>query len=123
VAKGTLIGESVRVGATLEGVALHVEKIFRVAVGDEPAGQPKLWTFIEFEVPDDDAPALADALSQVLEVELGWYCDFRTEAETFVVFSGRVFRYPRGDRAARAEVEGFARSRGVPDSQLDWPEE
>jgi hypothetical protein len=33
-----------------------------------------------------------------------------------------VFRYTRGDRSARAEVEAHARSVGVPEAQVDWPE-
>ncbi len=39
-----------------------------------------------------------------------------------VVFHGRVFKYPTGDSTRRAEVEGYARSVGVPEAQLDWPE-
>jgi hypothetical protein len=40
-----------------------------------------------------------------------------------VVFSGRIFRYRRGDRSERAKVEAYARSIGVPDEQLDWAEQ
>jgi hypothetical protein len=122
VASGNLLGESVRVGACLEGVALKVSKVYRVDAGDEAAGQPRTWTFIEFEVPDHEAERLAKGLSEVLDPAHGWYCDFRTPEETFVVFSGREFRYRRGDRTARAEVEDYARSVGVPESQLDWRE-
>ena len=118
---GTLIGESVRVGAALEGVLLTVEKIYRADAGDQAAGQPLTWTFIEFAIPDDRAEALAEALSRALEPQFGWYCDFRSHDKTFVVFSQRIFRYPRGNQAARAEVEAYARSVGVPESELDWP--
>ena len=57
-----------------------------------------------------------------IDQRLGWYCDFRSPTETFVVFSERVFRYPRGDTVGRSEAEAHARSVGVPESQLDWPE-
>jgi hypothetical protein len=57
----------------------------------------------------------------VLERDGGWYCDFRSDDEVFVVFCDRVFRYPRGDRTARSTVEDYARSMGVPEAQLDWP--
>lgn len=119
---GCLIGESLRIGAPLDGIALTLTKIWRADVGDEAVGQPLTWTFIEFEAPDDAAETLANALSSALDPSLGWYCDFRTLAETYVVFGGRVFRYPRGDRTRRAEVEQYARSLGVPETQLDWPE-
>jgi hypothetical protein len=122
MAKGTLIGESPRVGESLEGVGLRVAKVFRVKAGDEQPDQPLIWTFIEFEVPDSDAEKLASALRDVLDPQFGWYCDFRSVDNAFVVFSGRVFRYRRGDEAGRAEAEGYARSVGVPVTQIDWPE-
>ena len=53
--------------------------------------------------------------------EPGWYVDFHTAAETFVVFAGRIFRYATGDADGRAEAEAHARARGVPDAQIDWP--
>lgn len=119
---GGLIAESLRVGSVLEGVTLNVRKISRADVGDVEAGQPLTWTFLDFEADDNEAERLADALSGVLETAGGWYCDFRNDHETFVVFSGRVFRYSRGDRPGRSEAEEHGRSVGVPESQLDWPE-
>lgn len=119
--EGTLIAESIRAGAELGGVPLVSRNISRRAQGEEPAGQPQLWTLIEFEADERDAELLADALAKVLEHDGGWYCDFRTPDETFVVYSGRVFRYPRGDGPGRAEAAAYGRSVGVPESQLDWP--
>lgn len=65
---------------------------------------------------------LVGTLSRSLDPEGGWYCDFRTTRETFVVFARRVFRYPRGDEQCRAEAEAYGRSVGVPEAQLDWGE-
>jgi hypothetical protein len=119
---GVLIAESLRTGARLEGVTLTVRRIVRDDDGDTDAGQPLTWTFIEFEAPIDEAEELAAALSRALDKRLGWYCDFRSPTETFVVFAERVFRYRRGDKGGRSEAEAHARSMGVPESQLDWPE-
>ena len=119
---GTLIAESLRPGAVLDDLDLIVRKISRGDVGDVSAGQPLTWTFLEFEAREEDAPRLAEALSDALDPIGGWYCDFRTADETFVAFGGRVFRYSRGDRAARSEAESYARSVGVPEAQIDWPE-
>lgn len=119
--EGTLIAESIRVGEELGAVPLVVRKIRRSPQGDVPAGQPEIWTLIEFEADEQDAGGLADALAKVLEREHGWYVDFRTPEETFVVYSGKAFRYPRGDSAGRAEAEEYGRSVGVPEDQLDWP--
>jgi hypothetical protein len=45
----------------------------------------------------------------------------RTPEETFVVYSGRILRYPRRDSSGRAEAAAYGRSLGVPENQLDWP--
>ena len=120
MAFGALIGESLRMGATIEPADFRATRIVRCESGDESAGQPRWWTFIEFEVPDEAASALADALAGVLEPEGGWYCDFHTAAESFVVFADRIFRYPRGDASGRADAAVYARAVGVPEHQLDW---
>ena len=122
VIEGVLIAESLRTGTRLEDVALTVRAIARADDGDTDAGQPLTWTFIEFEAPLEEAERLAAALSRSLDQSLGWYCDFRSPTETFVVFAERVFRYPRGDKGERSKAEAHARSMGVPESQLDWPE-
>jgi len=119
--EGALIAESLRVGAKLDDLALTVTTISRAELGDVSAGQPRTWTFIEFEAPDADADRLVRALEGALARIGGWYCDFRNDAETFVVFADRSFRYPRGDRAGRAAAVEYGRSVGVPESQLDWP--
>lgn len=75
---------------------------------------------IDFEADDRDAESLADALAACLADEGGWYADFGVGEDHVVVFAGKVFRYRRGDRAARAEAEAHARSVGVPEHQLDW---
>ena len=55
-----------------------------------------------------------------IAVKEGGYCNFNSDDEVVVVFRGRVSRYQSGDRSARAEVEQYARSMGVPEPQLDW---
>ncbi len=119
---GTLIAESLRVGSVLDGMALQVTKVARADVGAVDAGQPRAWTFVEFTAADDQCERLADALSRALDDKGGWYCDFRTDDETFVVFARRVFRYARGDRAGRDEAVDYGRTSGVPEEQIDWPE-
>jgi hypothetical protein len=77
-------------------------------------------TLLRFDVADDRAPSFAEALAGVLD-EPGWYADVHTVDESFVVFSGRVFRYPIGNGEGRAAAEAHARERGVPEPQIDWP--
>jgi hypothetical protein len=59
---GTIIGESIRVGAALDGIPLTVRRIRRggpeqLSPRQEAAGMPSRWTLIEFEIDDHDAPA------------------------------------------------------------------
>ena len=120
MAFGALIGESMRVGASLRPRDWRLTRIVRSESGDESAGQPRLWTFIEFETSDEHAVDVADSLAGALETKGGWYCDFHTATESFVVFANRIFRYPRGDESGRADATTYARSVGVPEHQLDW---
>ena len=117
---GTLLAESLRTGVVLAGVPLSVRRMWRADAGDPAAGQPAVWTFLEFEVADG-ADALAERLADALAPG-PWYCDLRSDDEVFVVFAGRVFRYARGDRRAREQAEAHARSVGVPEGQIDWPD-
>ena len=124
MARGQLIAESLKVGERF-----HVRGVrLRGAVGVEPprerlrADQPRRWTFVGFEMDDELAPAVAGALATSLDSEGGWYCNFSTANEAWVVFHGRVFRYPIGDAAGRAEAQAYGRSKGVPEPQLDWGE-
>ena len=118
---GVLLAESLCTGAVLEGAPIGVRRIRRIDAGDPSAGQPLTWTFIEFEVPDASAGLFADRVAAVLAPG-PWYCDLRNDDEIVVVFAGQVFRYARGDRSARGDVEAHARSVGVPEAQIDWPE-
>jgi hypothetical protein len=106
----------------LDGVPIVVDKLVRTDCGDVTVGQPLTWTFVEFHVDVDRLEMWAERPSQVLDDAVGWYCDFRSSEETFVVFAGRVFRYPRGDGEGRARAADYARSVGVPESQIDSPE-
>jgi len=116
---GAIILESLRVGASLAGVRLVVRELKRYTVEGTSAEQPSVWSVLEFTAEDAHAEALAEVLTGVLD-QPGWYVDFRNEEEIFVVFPGRVFRYRRGDDAARAEAQAFGRELGIPEQQLDW---
>jgi hypothetical protein len=116
---GTLILESLRVGTSLEGIPLVVRKLSRYVASGTTRDQPSVWTLLEFELDDSHSLALAEALTGLLD-KPGWYADFHNAREVFVVFPGRVFRYPRGDEAVRAEAQAYGRELGVPEPQLDW---
>jgi hypothetical protein len=118
--RGVLIGESVRLDSSLRDVSLRVSAVTRFRAPDEPAGGPPWWTFIEFEADESEAEDLSEKLAACLDGAVPWYASFKSDAEMFVVFANRRFRYPLGDLAKKAEVEAYARNVGVPESQIDW---
>jgi hypothetical protein len=119
--RGTLIVESLQVGSTIREVDLVVHEIRRFATFDVPEYQPSVWTVLEFEAPDELADSLASTLAMRLE-EPGWYANFSTLTETFVIYPHKIFHYPRHDERGRAEAQAHGRRLGVPEPQLDWTE-
>jgi hypothetical protein len=116
---GYIIAESLRPGSGLDGFPLTLTRIDRYPVENATADQPSVWTMIGFEFPEDEAERLASALADVLD-EPGWYTNLELDGNKVVIFPHRIVRYRRGDQAARAEAEAYARSLGIPDAQLDW---
>ncbi|WP_127358291.1 hypothetical protein [Actinacidiphila soli] len=121
---GCLVGDSLRAGSVFEPRHLRIRRITRLNLSaGAVSGQPQIWTVIDFEAEDHDGhdvDGLAEELAACLSAEGGWYADFATDDERVVVFAGKVFRFPRGDEAGRAEAVAYGRSVGVPDHQLDW---
>lgn len=117
---GTLLAESLRKGASLD-LPFTVTKLWIADAGEPAAGQPRRWTFIEFSVSEAAVDRLVADLSSALAAG-PWYCNLRSDHETIVIFAGRSFGYPRGDGSGRASAEAYARSVGVPEHQIDWPE-
>jgi hypothetical protein len=117
--EGTLITESLRTGTNLANLSLTVRKISKYQAGGTTPDQPAIWTVLDFEADDAQASELAEAFADVLD-QPGWYMNFQSPAESFVVFPGRIFRYPLGDNAARAEAQAFGRQLAIPEPQLDW---
>jgi hypothetical protein len=121
--RGRILAESLRPGVDITVPDLRLTRLGRHDVsGSVVESQPDVWTFLDFEVPDERADELAAALSGALVAEDGWYADFQSDDEHVVVFSGRVFRYRKGDAAGRAAAVAHGRAAGTPEDQLDWGE-
>jgi hypothetical protein len=118
--QGYIIAEGIRLGSWLGKLNLRLVNIERVQTQNAGPDQPKVWTLIHFESPEDPG-RLASALSEALDDNPSrWYTDFETDSEKFVIFPKRVFRYPIGNRARLEEARAYARSIGIPQSQVDF---
>jgi hypothetical protein len=121
--KGTVLAESLKIGAELSVAGLRLTRVSRRDVSASvSAAQPPVWTVLEFEADDTMAGPLAESLARSLLEEGGWYADFQAGDDHVVVFAGKVFRYQRGDPDGRADAMDYGRAKGVPEHQLDWPD-
>ena len=119
--RGRILLESLRVGVDIAVPDVRVTRFGRHDVSvSTVATQPDVWTFLDFEAPDERADDLAEALAAALLPDDGWYADFQSDDEHVVVFAGRAFRYRKGDAAGREEAVAYGRSVGTPEHQLDW---
>jgi hypothetical protein len=121
VIRGVILAESVRVGDEFSGHGMQILRWSRYSVSGAAGYQPAVWTAIEFEAPEASSGPLADDLARVL-ASPGWYANWSSNTEVTVVYPGKVFRYPVGDRAGRAAAQQHGRACGVPEAQLDWTE-
>jgi hypothetical protein len=119
VIHGVILAESLKPGTVLAGHGMRLIRCSRYEVPNVAAYQPPVWTALEFEAPEESAAALAEDLAASLLLP-GWYVNWSSEAEATVVFPNKVFRYPRGDLAARQAAQEHGRQCGVPEPQLDW---
>ena len=88
---------------------------------DEPADfQSERWIAVTFEGDAAQADAIAEEISRRMKPR--WYADFTTDEHVYVIFTDKVFKYPKGDRVRRAETQAYAVAVGVPETQLDWGE-
>jgi hypothetical protein len=120
--RGYVLVEGIRVGTRLAELRLNLASIERYPVEGSTTDQPSIWTTVEFDFEEADSELVAAKLADILAVEGGWYTNFTTRDETFVIFANRIFRYHPGDQAGRSRAASYGRSVGVPDHQLDWEE-
>jgi hypothetical protein len=112
---GTIIEQSLTTRSVLDLV--DIISTLTVDVPHAVAGQPAQWTLTEFQT--DQPDVVAEHLARYLQPGT-WYVDFRNDVEVFVVFHQRVLRYDHGDTDGLHAAREYARSVGLPESQLDW---
>jgi hypothetical protein len=117
--KGLLLYESLADISVLE--LLRITKTETWQVSNAAAYQPKIWTALSFEADDHQDDDIAEALSKALKTH-GWYIDATTETSVYVIFPSKVFKYLKGAYSQREAAKEYARSIGIPESQLDWAE-
>jgi len=116
--KGLLLKESLNQMEILTKIRVTKTETWNI---QNPADfQPSVWTAISFEVEESQADLLTEALSESLKPR--WFIDASTDTTVYVVFPGKVFKYPKGDGAQRELVRQYGMSLDIPERQLDWSE-
>ena len=116
--RGVLIKESLVELSVLDRLHIVDTKIVDISLPADD--QTAKWTVLTFEINDAQAAAIAQALAD--ELALGpWYVDFNNGRRSYVVFSGRVFTYVRGDGATLRPLKCTLGSRGFPSLRLTGP--
>ena len=80
---GRLLAESMKVGRDLQVAGLRLTHLGRHDVsGSVSATQAGVWTFVDYEPPDEVADELARQLARIFVPEDGWYADSRSVTTT-----------------------------------------
>src|SRR6266567_6157974 len=114
---GGILAESLKPGTGFDGHGMRIIRCARFEVTGATDYQPPVWTLIEFEAPASSSDVLASELADSL-LSPGWYANWNSGTEATIVFPGKIFRYKRGDQAARQAAQEHGRACGVPDPQL-----
>ncbi len=116
---GLLLKESLADESVLNVVRITKTETWQI---ENPADfQPDTWTAISFQGEATRADETAGKLSIAMKPR--WYANLSTAEYVYVIFSGKVFKYRRGDVETRNEAIRHGQKERIPDRQLTWGEE
>lgn len=117
--KGLLLKESLARVEILGSVKVTNVDIKKVSNAVE--GQTRSWTFVYFEVDDQQIHLVAEEMSRILKEK--WYLNINGKDDVYVVFPERVFRYKKSDADVKQAIKNYGIKAGIPADQLDWSED
>lgn len=116
---GVIIRESLENPAVLE--SLSTSNVRQVEIDNPAPDQSPTWTLIDFQIPDDKVGEISELFASALKSGT-WYIDMNNNQEIYVIFKNKILKYKKGDDGGKNEVKAYARSLGIPESQLGWEE-
>lgn len=116
---GTIIEESLWDRVVLNNLNV-VETV--VEDVDERHQTPWLeqWTKHSVIIPELEAEAMAERISDFLEPDHAWYADFKNDETHFIIFKNKVFKVNLDNPVEYQAVKEYGLSLGIPDYQLDF---
>lgn len=78
------------------------------------------WNKSLVEIPEDKAQAIAEKVSQSLDIKHAWYADFKNEKFHYIIFRNKIFKIDRSNPEEYKNAVEYGLSLGIPDYQLDF---
>ena len=119
--KGTIIEESLENRDVLGGVKILSTKVEQV-VEKHKTPWLRQWTLHQVEILEDQAGAVAEEISKVLDYSQGtsWYADFKNETRHYIIFQNKIFCIDRKSKEQYDEARQYGLSLGIPEYQVDF---
>lgn len=117
---GTIIKESLENASVLDDLKIISTKIEPVT---EKHKTPwvKQWTLHEVEIPNENAAAIVEEISKMLDGEHNWYADFKTDTEHYIIYRDKVFHITdRSNKEQYDKAAAYGISIGIPEYQVDF---
>jgi hypothetical protein len=118
--EGVIIEESLTDASVLGDVKIISTKVEPVT---EKHKTPWIeqWTLYTIEIPTEKAAEIAKKIGKALDKKHNWYADYKTEAEHYIIYSGKVFHITdRFDKNQYDEATGYGISVGIPSYRVDF---
>jgi hypothetical protein len=118
--QGTIIEESLENKDILGRIKIISTRVEPV-VAKHQTPWLKQWTLHRVEIPDDQAAAIAVAISKSLESNNhSWYADFKNTSTHFIIFRDKVFKIDRTSREQYDAAKAYGLALGIPPYQVDF---
>jgi len=120
---GTIIEESLSDASILEGVKIISTKVEPITPGHQTPWL-KQWTLHKVEVEETKAKEFAQKVSLYLDYshKNAWYADFRNDQQHYIIFKDKIFLVQKGDREAYEQAKKYGLDLGIPEHQVDFPQ-
>ncbi|MCL2407443.1 MAG: hypothetical protein FWC95_05885 [Defluviitaleaceae bacterium] len=117
--QGCIIAESLRDTSVLAYMEITETNVYPVTERNETPWLDQ-WTMYTVSVAAKHADSVAERVAAALETEHtgSWYADFKNDTHHYVIFSERVFKLDRTNKADRDKMNDYASSLGLPEHQM-----
>lgn len=119
--QGVIIEESLKNKKILKKIKIISTKVEPIT---EEHKTPWLsqWTLHTVEIAENEAQAIAEAISKSLDYShnSSWYADYKNETHHYIIFRGKIFYIDRTSKEQYDEAKLYGISLGIPEYQVDF---